>query len=307
MEKIILAVIGTLFIIVGIAGLVLPVLPGWALIFVGFSLIAPKLAERLKRCVLRNFSKREIVYLEKWRRSGVHAGFTTRHFPMVLYKTDDLLDLAAQAQFQKLLGESKIALAHGMQPLSKFALLNQVHGDNVAVLDGENKYRDSGFYHLEETDGVITDQKGFALLAMSADCLPIFMKAPGWVGLVHAGWRGTKAQIAKKAYWLLKQRSSCRNSQIQIIFGPHISVGRYEVGPEFKDLFLNRALRERIGKLYFDLAGENRHQLRHAGALELNITDLGLCTVKENRDYYSFRKEKDAAGRMVSFILLQSQ
>ena len=68
MKKIVLAIIGILFILIGMTGLVLPVIPGWVLIFFGLSFIAPKLAERLKRRLFRKFFKKGIIYLEEWKR-----------------------------------------------------------------------------------------------------------------------------------------------------------------------------------------------------------------------------------------------
>ncbi|OGW81453.1 MAG: hypothetical protein A3C47_01795 [Omnitrophica bacterium RIFCSPHIGHO2_02_FULL_51_18] len=305
MRKVILAILGVIFILIGAAGLVLPFLPGWVFIFAGFSLIVPRVAARLKRRLLRKFSKHELVYLQKWRKSGVHAGFTTRHFPLFLSQTDDLLDPQNRSEFRKLLAESKVASAHGMKPISKFAFLNQVHGNNVAALEDEKALGDGAFHPLNQNDGVITRLKDLALLVMTADCLPIFMKAPGWVGLVHAGWRGTKGEVAKKAYQLLRQKSGCRNAEVEVIFGPCIGFDQYEVGPEFREFFPKRSLREKREKLFFDLAGENKRQLLLAGACRRNITELDLCTVEDNEDYYSFRKEEDAAGRMVSFVVMQ--
>ena len=53
---------------------------------------------------------------------------------------------------------------------------------------------------------------------------------------------------------------------------------------------------------YFDLAAENKRQLVDAGVTWENIIDCGLCTVCEDERFYSFRKEKDDSGRMISFI-----
>ena len=61
-------------------------------------------------------------------------------------------------------------------------------------------------------------------------------------------------------------------------------------------------LRQKDGTWYFDLAGENRRQLIEVGAKPDHILDLEICTVAENEDFYSFRKEKEAAGRIISFI-----
>ncbi|HET6424102.1 MAG TPA: PGPGW domain-containing protein, partial [Planctomycetaceae bacterium] len=43
-RKIVMGVIGGTVLLIGIAGLVLPILPGWALIFVGFGILATEFA-----------------------------------------------------------------------------------------------------------------------------------------------------------------------------------------------------------------------------------------------------------------------
>jgi len=87
-----------------------------------------------------------------------------------------------------------------------------------------------------------------------------------------------------------------------MFFGPRIGKNNYEVGKEFENYFPGSSLILKEGKLFFDLAGENKRQLLSAGAVENNIFDPEICTVKENENFYSFRKEKEAAGRTISFI-----
>ncbi len=178
--------------------------------------------------------------------------------------------------------------------IQKFVFLNQAHGDEVAVLDDPAKFDRPGFYPLPRTDGVITNIPGLMLMVMTADCLPIFLQAGEWIGLVHAGWRGTQKKIAEKALGLIHGRDVVRCA-----FGPCIRSCHYEVGPEFKDHF---PLTQKHSKYFFDLAAENKRQLVDCGVKEDNIADCGRCTVCENDRFYSFRKEKDDAGRMVSFL-----
>lgn len=312
MKRLFLSVFGFLLILVGIIGWLLPILPGWPFIFLGLSFIAPSFAAKLKRRVLRRFSKKEIVYLEDWRKLKVHTGFTTRHFPLVLHHTDDLSESSNQTAFEKLLTESRVLLSHQALLGSKFIYLNQVHGDKIAVLDDVSPFKNNGFYRLPETDGVLTHRSDLTLLVMTADCLSIFFSAGKqdrhWVGVVHAGWKGTQKEIAKQAFCLIQQRSQCDPSEVRVTFGPRISKKKYEVGPEFKEYFpMNKKTGHspvflKNDKIYFDLAGENQRQLISAGAKPDHIQDLEICTVSENDDYYSFRKEKDGAGRIVSFI-----
>ncbi len=288
MRRVVLYVLGVLLIVVGLTGLVVPVMPGWFLIFAGLSMIAPGLARKLKHRFFRKFFKKEIIYLDEWKRHGVEAGFTTRHLPLVLNKTDDLLEVSNQEKL------AEYFLGH-----KKFVLLNQVHGDRVQVLESA---ADGGFIHLPETDGVITNRRDLTLLVLTADCLPIFFRAGDWIGLVHAGWRGTKSQIAKKAFRLMLEKTGYRPSQVHVLFGPCIRRDHYEVGKEFGQFFPRRSLHKHRGKLFFDLPRENRRQLLKAGARLKNIDDYEICTACETRTFYSFRREGDTAGRMVAFI-----
>lgn len=288
MKRVALSIAGVFLILLGIVGLFLPILQGIALIFLGLSLLAPGFAKRLQRKMLKRFSKKDIVYFKQWKKVGVKAGFTTRHFPVFMQRTDALKEAAVQAQF----------LEHFS---GKFAVLNQVHSDGIAVLDDASAFPKPGFYHYPSNDAVVTNIKGLTLLVFTADCLPIFLQAGGWIGLVHAGWKGAKLGIAAKAVFLLSERSGVRPSQIKAIFGPCIRKKNYEVGEEFLEIFPETTSRIK-GKPHFDLAAENKRQLLDAGLVKGSILDLELDTFSENEDFYSFRKEKESAGRLVSFV-----
>ncbi len=306
MKRILFFVIGILLILVGVVGWILPVMPGWPFIFLGLSFIAPRLAERVKHRVLRKLFKQDFVLLDSWKKNGTQAGFTTRHFPLVLKKTDDLLDSQKQEQFIRYFSKLNNNPSGQSGLFEKFALLNQVHGDGVAVLFGPEKYSEKGFYHIPQCDAAITDIQGMTLLVFTADCLSVFFSAGSWVGLAHAGWRGTQKKITAKTFQLLLENSGVSSGEVKISFGPSIGVKHYEVGQEFQNIFPSSSLMF-IGKgshrsLHFDLAKENKRQLLELEADPKNMADYGICTVSENKNFYSFRKEKDAAGRMISFI-----
>lgn len=288
MKRLSLVILGVFFILIGLVGLVVPIMPGWLLIFAGLSLIAPVLAKRLKRRFFRKFFKSEIIRIDEWKKLGADAGFTTRHLPLFLKKTDDLLDDSTQEKLKALFPMHQ-----------KFVFLNQVHGDRVQALEIAPT---SDFTQLSETDGVITNIKELSLLVLTADCLPIYLIARDWIGLVHAGWRGTKAGIAKKALRLIVEKAGCKASEVHILFGPCIGSDHYEVGEEFKQFFKRRVLHSHHGKLYFDLTGENKRQLVTSGARLKNIDDHEICTACESTNFYSFRHAGDKAGRTISFL-----
>jgi len=278
MKRILLVGLGVVLIGVGIVGLFLPILQGWAMIFMGLVLVSPSMARKLHGRVSRRFFKKDIVYLDEWKRAGIRAGFTTRHFPLVLYKTDDLLQPENQKKLTMLLSRRKGDPAG--RHYAKFALLDQVHGDGVAVIENGEKYTSDGFYHFRECDAVLTNIPGLTLLVLTADCLSVFLSAGSWIGLAHAGWRGTEKGIARKVLELICEKSGVALGDVKIAFGPRIGPKNY----------------------HFDLTGENRHQLLEAGAKAGNVLDTGICTVEENNSFYSFRREKENAGRLISFI-----
>jgi YfiH family protein len=305
-RRLILWPLGVGCIAVGVAGCVLPVLPGWPFLFAGLSIFAPRTAVRLRRSVNRRLFKPETLHVDEWRRLGAHAGYTTKRFPLVLKKTDEWLEVSNQKRFKELFWKTHVALEHEKAASGRFVFLQQVHGDGVVVLDGTKLPKEGDFHRFTEADGVVTDAAGLTLLVLTADCAPVFLCAgkegAEWIGLVHAGWRGTRLGIVQKAVKMLCERSGLEPSDVRAAFGPCIGWRNYPVGPEFADYFAAGSIRRRGGKLHLDLAGENRRQLLEAGLRPDRISDPRLCTVAGNRDFWSFRKEKDAAGRTISFI-----
>ncbi len=297
---------GIFLILLGIVGLVLPFLQGWLFIFLGLSLIAPRLAERLRRRFFRRFFKSDLIYLEEWKRSNVEAGFTTRRFGLVLKNTEDLLLEANRREFIRLFSESSVARSHKLSVPERLVLLRQVHGSEVKVLKDEQACSKPGLYPLEGTDGAITNVSGLTVLVFSADCLPIFFTCGAWVGLAHAGWRGTKGCIASGMVEKLCRESGLPAQEIRVLFGPCISARHYEVGPEFKDYFRPSSLRfvgnGRDRSLHFDLAKENEAQLIEAGVPAKNISNHDICTYAESETFDSFRRDGQASGRIISFI-----
>jgi copper oxidase (laccase) domain-containing protein len=78
--------------------------------------------------------------------------------------------------------------------------------------------------------------------------------------------------------------------------GPGIGACCYQVGVEVAQQF---GLTE-AGSL--DLAVENRKQLIAAGLKPARIEQVGGCTFCHPAQFFSWRRDHDQAGRMVSFI-----
>jgi copper oxidase (laccase) domain-containing protein len=77
--------------------------------------------------------------------------------------------------------------------------------------------------------------------------------------------------------------------------GPGIGKCCYEVGPEVAEQFGEQ------GRAHIDLAEANRRQLMAAGVTPGRIYASNLCTMCHPDEFHSFRRDREAAGRLHSF------
>lgn len=183
-------------------------------------------------------------------------------------------------------------------PGLRFALLKQIH--SAAVLNADPS-------HEPQADGHFTDRSQIALVAQSADCVPILLANQSQVAALHSGWRGVAGRIvaASKAHFLQPPALAA--------IGPHIRRASFEVGLDVAEQLLASApktlARERIifphadsQKRYVDLAA-----IVHAQLLEafpgIQIVDTGEDTVTDMK-FHSFRRDKTRAERQYSFVVL---
>ncbi|MDH4208734.1 MAG: polyphenol oxidase family protein, partial [Anaerolineae bacterium] len=112
---------------------------------------------------------------------------------------------------------------------SQLVTARQVHGNQVALVDR----RHCGGV-VPDTDALITAQPGVALMLRFADCLPILLYDPcvPAVGLGHAGWRGTAAEIASRMVARMREAFGTDPTKIVAALGPAVGPCCYEVGTE---------------------------------------------------------------------------
>jgi YfiH family protein len=155
-----------------------------------------------------------------------------------------------------------------------------------------------------EGDGLITSEPGMVVGIKTADCVPVLLADPvsHAVAAVHAGWRGSAQNIASAAVNELVTRYGARAQDLHAAIGPSIGVCCYEVSPEVARQFSSwiPEYAEALVPRRIDLACVNAIQLSRAGVTD--IWTAGECTFCNPDRYFSFRREKEQAGRMTSFI-----
>ena len=176
--------------------------------------------------------------------------------------------------------------------------VRQVHANTVLIVDEETP-------PLQEADGLLTRLKEVPLVIRTADCLPVFFfdERQECIGLVHAGWRGTREQIAVKAVEKMQEAYGTKVKDLKIAFGPAIRACCYQVGEEFAQYFPGE-ISPREDGFYLDLAAANQRQLTALHIDAEQIYDCGICTCC-NKEFFSFRREGERAGRMISLMVLK--
>lgn len=190
-----------------------------------------------------------------------------------------------------------------------FVFPRQTHSDSIAVVNSAN-FADT----IEDTDALITNEKGLFVCVQTADCVPVLLFDPVKmvVAAVHAGWKGTISKIAGKTVAKMVDSFGCNPTDIVAGIGPSIHMHAYEVGAEVVEAveanFSNSpALLKpsmNAGHAYFDLWEANQTVLLEAGIREENIEVIGLCSFEHADLFYSARREGSDTGRMVSGIRL---
>lgn len=167
---------------------------------------------------------------------------------------------------------------------------------------------------IKETDALITEEPGVALMAFYADCVPIMFLDPvrKVIGISHAGWKGTVLKIGKKTIEKMVQEFSCRPENILAAICPSIGPCHYEVDPpvitRFQESFNNwqkfLQLKDNGLKAQLDLWEANRLTLLEAGILNEHLTTAKICTYCHPDLLYSYRYDNGKTGRLAGIIML---
>jgi len=186
----------------------------------------------------------------------------------------------------------------------------QTHTDIVRVVGAENRGEGLDRPVEPECDALVTNTPGVTLAVFTADCTPILLHDPvtGAVGAVHAGWRGTVADIAGKTVRAMGERFGSRPGDIRAAIGPNIGVCCFETHGDVPE-----AVRAALGeeaeafivptgeKFRVDLKGVNEWLLRRAGVREIEVSTE--CTACQPDRFWSHRRVGNERGSLAAVIV----
>ena len=198
--------------------------------------------------------------------------------------------------------------------VAHLARVRQVHGAAVRVVRAGDLDAP-----VPDADAVITTVPGLAVAVVAADCVPVLLADPrtGAVAAVHAGWRGTAANVVGAAVAAMTREFGVRPDTLVTAIGPSIGACCYEVGEELLTAFgaaghssvdlAEWFARDAAGRLRLDLWQANTDLLVRAGVARAQVHVSGLCTQTHVNVLESFRVEGANAGRMAAIIVAQGQ
>ncbi|MBI5203677.1 MAG: peptidoglycan editing factor PgeF [Nitrospirae bacterium] len=183
----------------------------------------------------------------------------------------------------------------------KIYLPVQKHTDKVLLLDSD--------FSPKIADAVITKDRGILIGVQTADCVPVLLcdMKKSVIGAVHAGWRGTAAEILKKTINAMCDKFISLPEDIMIAIGPSIRLCCYHVGYDVlesvtKVTGAGEYHAHKSDAYCLDLATANKCQAMSAGIPEKNIWMSRECTYCNPDRFYSYRYAKGSTGRQCGFI-----
>ena len=185
----------------------------------------------------------------------------------------------------------------------------QIHSADVRTVHDVSDAKPAEDNHGDTIycDAVVSNVSHVLAGIKTADCVPLLVGDPvsRAFAAVHAGWRGTLAEISHIAVKRLAEEYSAKPADLRVAIGASAGPCCYEVGSEVIDAFTQKFsygdtlfTATRDGHALVDLLKANREQLESAGVSAERIYTAPICTMCRTDLFFSYRKEKGIQGKV---------
>ncbi|MER6345538.1 peptidoglycan editing factor PgeF [Streptomyces sp. NPDC001595] len=188
----------------------------------------------------------------------------------------------------------------GLDP-DRVVWMNQVHGDDVAVVDGPW----GADAEIPSVDALVTARPGLALAVLTADCTPVLLADPvaGVVAAAHAGRPGMVAGVVPAAVRAMTELGA-EPSRIVARTGPAVCGRCYEV-PEHMRAEVAAVEPAAHAETSWGTPAVDVTAGVHAQLERLGVHDRAqspVCT-RESQDHFSYRRDR-TTGRLAGYVWL---
>jgi polyphenol oxidase len=259
------------------------------------------------------YDGKELLYINKWMQlePNLKVGFTSRNGGVSkgYYSTNNFGLHVSDNDEDVITNRNKLSMSLDI-PIEKWVSGEQVHGTsihNVKLADA-GKGAKSVETSLKSIDGLLTNEKGILCTAFFADCVPLFFFDPvtKYIGIAHAGWKGTVGRIAEVMTNQFVELGTDLQD-LRVAIGPCITKSNYEIDDYVKDR-IPEEYREKVltpvGNQHYllDLKQLNVEILVQSGVFRSNIDVTNYCTFRDKDLFFSHRRDEGKTGRMLGFI-----
>lgn len=255
----------------------------------------------------------KLLFVDKWMGifPSLKVGFTTKNGGVSKgYFATNNLGLHVSDDYEDVVKNRNILSKNLAVPLEDWIAGEQVHRSNIQIVDVKDAGKGSTSIDssLKEIDGLITKSRGVLCTAFFADCVPLYFFDPvtGYIGIAHAGWKGSVGKIAKEMVRNFAELG-VQLENLLVAVGPCISKENYEVDEfvkeQIQEEYRNKVLTPLGNKHYLlDLKQLNVEILVQSGVFRSNIDITNYCTFRDNELFFSHRRDNGKTGRMLGFI-----
>lgn len=250
--------------------------------------------------LLKKLQKFEFYVHPSLEESGISHGFGNNSLDILKEKT----------RFENIFTEEK-------QCAIRLLLLDQSHGTELICIDDKTLEAEvqSLYNQSARADGWISNAEvlkkhKIALGIKTADCASvlIFDKQNKNFALLHCGFLGAINDFVSLGIKALEKWGSKRKDLFAFL-GPKARKCCYEIRSDMEEVFKKSESKEfknvlisKDNSIFFDIEEVIIQQLINNDIISRNIYNIDKCTICDN-SFFSYRREKEEAGRMLSFVL----
>ncbi|MFD5161402.1 peptidoglycan editing factor PgeF [Streptomyces hawaiiensis] len=234
--------------------------------------------------------------------SGAHFGFTDRWGGVSAAPYEELNLGGAVGDDPDAVRANRDLAAKtlGVEP-DRVVWMNQVHGADVAVVDGPW----GASAAIPSVDAIVTTCRGLALAVLTADCVPVLLADPvaGIAAAAHAGRPGMIAGVVPAALRAMTELGA-EPSRIVARTGPTVCGRCYEV-PEAMRAEVSAIEPAAYAETSWGTPAVDVSAGVHAQLERLEVRDREqspVCTL-ESRDHFSYRRDR-TTGRLAGYVWL---
>ncbi|MGW0814729.1 peptidoglycan editing factor PgeF [Streptomyces viridiviolaceus] len=233
--------------------------------------------------------------------NGAHFGFTDRWggVSAVPYEELNLGGAVGDDPAAVTANRELAAKSLGLEP-ARVVWMNQVHGADVAVVDGP-----WGDRPVPRVDAVVTTERGLGLAVLTADCVPVLLADPvaGVAAAAHAGRPGMVAGIVPATVRAMTELGA-DPARIVARTGPAVCGRCYEVPEDM------RAEVAAVEPAAYAETGWGTPAVDVSAGVHAQLERLGVCDraqspvcTRESKDHFSYRRDR-TTGRLAGYVWL---